>query len=128
MLPANANVNANDLPLHANALPTEHLIQISQGGYMRAIRSDYWLNYNQIKLFSSCRRLNLTRNLNSIQMPTEPACRRQWIGSSVLRMLQIFSKETILLLLSPPSERNKQRDGECSVVHGVCAITSSSHM
>ena len=24
-------------------------------------------------------------------MPTERACRRQWIGSSVLRMLQIFS-------------------------------------
>ena len=25
-------------------------------------------------------------------MPTEPACRRQWIGSSVLRMLKIFSR------------------------------------
>ena len=33
------------------------------------------------------------------------------------------SKETILLLLWPPSERKKQRDGECGVVHGVCAIT-----
>ena len=33
------------------------------------------------------------------------------------------SKETILLLLSPPSETNKQRDGECAVVHRVCAIT-----
>ena len=32
-------------------------------------------------------------------------------------------EETILLLLSPPSERRKQRDGECAVVHGVCAIT-----
>jgi len=29
---------------------------------------------------------------NSIQMPTEHACRRQWIGSSVLRMLKIFSR------------------------------------
>ena len=27
------------------------------------------------------------------------------------------------LLLSPLSERNKQRDGECAVVHRVCAIT-----
>ena len=25
-------------------------------------------------------------------MPAEPACRRQWIGSSVLRMLQSFSR------------------------------------
>ena len=32
-------------------------------------------------------------------------------------------KETILLLLSPQSERNKQRDGECDVMHRVCAIT-----
>jgi len=30
---------------------------------------------------------------NSIQMPAEPACRRQWIGSSVLRMLEIFSRD-----------------------------------
>ena len=29
------------------------------------------------------------------------------------------SKETVLLLLSPPSERNKQRYGECT----VCTIT-----
>ena len=33
------------------------------------------------------------------------------------------SKETILLSLSPQSERNKQRDGECAAVHRVCAIT-----
>jgi len=26
-------------------------------------------------------------------------------------------------LLSQPSERNKQRDGECAVVHRVCPIT-----
>jgi len=30
---------------------------------------------------------------NSIQMYTEHACRRQWIGSSVLRMLEIFSRD-----------------------------------
>ena len=33
------------------------------------------------------------------------------------------SKETILLLLLLPSERKKQRDGECAVVHRVCATT-----
>jgi len=30
---------------------------------------------------------------NSIQMYTECACRRQWIGSRVLRMLKIFSRD-----------------------------------
>ena len=30
---------------------------------------------------------------NSIQMPTERACRRQWMGSSVLRMLEIFYRD-----------------------------------
>jgi len=46
-------------------------------------------------------------------------------------MLEIFSRDRppevegddITVVLSPPSERNKQRDGECAVVHGVCAIT-----
>ena len=33
------------------------------------------------------------------------------------------SKETILLLLSPQSEINKQCDGEGAVVHRICAIT-----
>ena len=67
---------------------------------MSAIGSDQWLNYNKIELFSSCRHLNLTRNRiklrsrdNSIQMPTEGAWRLQWIGSSVVRMLKIFSRD-----------------------------------
>jgi len=34
----------------------------SQCGYMSAIGSDKWLNYNKTELFSSCRHLNLTRN------------------------------------------------------------------
>jgi len=72
---------------------------------MRAIGSDLWLNYNKIELFSSCRHLNLTRNRigllaielrprdYSIQMYTERAYRRLWIGSSVLRMLELFSRD-----------------------------------
>ena len=67
-------------------------------------------------------------------MPAERACRRQRIGSSVLRMLQVFSRDRhpevegddITVVVA--AVRKKQRDGECAVVHGVCAITSSSHM
>ena len=41
----------------------------------------------------------------------------------MLEIVNRKSKETILLLLSPPLERKKELDGECAVVLRVCAIT-----
>ena len=63
-------------------------------------------------------------------MYAERVCRRQWIGSSVLRMLEILSHDRHpevegddITVVVAAAERNKQRDGECAVMHHVCAIT-----
>ena len=63
-------------------------------------------------------------------MYTERACRRQWIVLSVLRMLEIFSWDPHLevegddiTVVVAAVERNKQRDGECAIVHRICART-----
>ena len=53
-----------------------------------------------------------------------------WIGLSVLRMLEIFSRDRHpevegdnITVVAAVGKRNIQRDGECAIVHLVCAIT-----
>ena len=54
-----------------------------------------------------------------------------WIGLSVLHMLEIFARDRhpevegddITVVVAAVGKINKQHDGECAVVHRVCAIT-----
>ena len=76
-----------------------------------------------LELLSSCIHLSLTKNWTG-----SGTSQSDWTGNLTLHFVhtQDFfpgvvtrkSKETILLL-SPPSERNKQRDGECKKQHAL---------
>ena len=127
-----------------NPYPTKHLRR-DHTVVQATLGSDWWLNYNKTELLSSRRHLNLTKKRigllaiglrprdNSIQTHTKRACRRQkhvvdWIEYSA-------HTRDIFLRLSPGSQRRRYycccrcrrkeiiNDGECAVVHRVCAIT-----
>ena len=61
--------------------------------------------------------------------------RLQWLGSSVLRMLEFFPRDRQqevegddITVVVAAVRKKPTSDGECAVVHRVCAITSSSQM